>query len=563
MNQLLSGSLNVDMLLVSKQLEPLPPEKVDTLRHIQNYDVSKFNEAEVRSYIIDPMLRVLGYDKGTPFSTSLEHQLTFAGQMRRSDYHVHLWDENFWLLEAKRPQIGVPSFGYEDFSQALEYSVHPSVNAALIVLCDGLKLEIFDREVDVEHPVLHVEIKNLVAEFDKVRAILEPMQVWFFQKRRVIRLVDRVFDREFVMNRVEEFSDLLQRRLRGKKKTIVENFRKMEKPDSDAQREEVKSASLQELTELYMHFDFPIPVDNAVNIRLIELSMPGSFNVMHRTFPDQPRTANDSFMSQAAAYLAGLAEKRNTVEWLPAWLNPSRLADGAELDTSIQYLLGQCLSYFKDYEPYRLVLLAACTVSRIAKINVISNDAIQKLGTELHALARFTLPEISWAQVIASPKGQLINLIDTQAIAALDDFVLKNKTTNGDFQTESAKRQLQGYWELEKKLLATIPNYKALLAERSLGDLRTTECSSVTYDNLGHSTIARLHRFPKWKEYLLAEKREFVEQVASTGSWAAKELLGIKSEDKFPRMEDEQLADRFFLGDVDTLRAIRSGYSKS
>ena len=47
MNPLLSGSLDVDMLLMSKQSEPLTPEKVDTLRHIQNYDVSKFNEAEV------------------------------------------------------------------------------------------------------------------------------------------------------------------------------------------------------------------------------------------------------------------------------------------------------------------------------------------------------------------------------------------------------------------------------------------------------------------------------------------------------------------------------------
>jgi hypothetical protein len=559
MDPLLSGMIDVDMLMVSKQSEPLAPEKIDTLRHIQNYDVSKFNEAEVRSYIIDPILRILGYDKGTPFSTSLERQLNFVGQTRRFDYQVHLWDENFWLVEAKRPQIGVSSFGYEDFSQALEYSVHPSVNAALIVLCDGLKLEIFDREVDVENPALHVEIRNLVAEFDKVRAILEPMQVWFFQKRRVIRLLDRVFDKEFIMNRVEEFSDLMQRRLRTKRNTVVENFRTTVKPDTDAQRGRAESASLPELTELYMKFDFPNPIDNAVNRRLIALSTPRSFNVMYRIFPDHPRAVNDSFMSQAAAYLAGLAEKLGTVEWLPAWLAPDRQGS-AELDAPIKYLLDQCLTYFKGYEPYRIVLLAACAASRIAKINVISNDAIQKLGADLHALARFTLPEISWAQVVASPEGQLINLIDTQAIATLDDFVLKNKSANGGLQIESAKRQLQGYWELEKRLLAAIPNYKGLLAERPLGDMRMTEWSSVTYDNLAHSTIARLHRFPKWRGYLLAERRELVEQVAATGSWAAKGLLGVKIEDEFPRMTDEQLADRFFLGDVDTMRAIRSGY---
>ncbi|MDX8130061.1 hypothetical protein QLH52_22415 [Methylomonas sp. OY6] len=166
---------------------------------------------------------------------------------------------------------------------------------------------------------------------------------------------------------------------------------------------------------------------------------------MYRIFPDHPRAANDAFMSQAAAYLAGLAEKRDTVEWLPAWLAPGKQG-GAELDASIKYFLDQCLTYFEDYEPYRLVLLAANAVSRIAKINVISNNAIQKLGADLHVFARLTIPEISWAQVIASPEEQLINLIDMQAIAALDDFVVKNKMEKGGFKIESAKHQLRGYW---------------------------------------------------------------------------------------------------------------------
>jgi hypothetical protein len=39
------------------------------------------------------------------------------------------------------------------------------------------------------------------------------MQVWFFQKRRIVRLLDKVLDKEFNMNRVEEFSALVERRL--------------------------------------------------------------------------------------------------------------------------------------------------------------------------------------------------------------------------------------------------------------------------------------------------------------------------------------------------------------
>jgi hypothetical protein len=36
--------------------------------------------------------------------------------------------------------------------------------------------------------------------------------------------------------------------------------------------------------------------------------------------------------------------------------------------------------------------------------------------------------------------------------------------------------------------------------------------------------------------------------------------LGLKIEDKFTEMTDQNLADRFFLGDVETLLAICRGY---
>ncbi len=73
------------------------------------------------------------------------------------------------------------------------------------MLCDGLILEIFDREVSITEPVLHVDKANLRKDFNRIRAPVEPMQVWFFQKRRVVRLIDKVFDREFNLQRVAEF----------------------------------------------------------------------------------------------------------------------------------------------------------------------------------------------------------------------------------------------------------------------------------------------------------------------------------------------------------------------
>src|SRR5271170_6036455 len=248
-----TSPINIEQLLLTKSLEPLAKTHAEMLKRIEQYDVSGFNEAEVRSNIIDPIVRILGYDKGTIFSADLEHRLTFLGkQLKKADYKFALWKENFWLIEAKKPQIKKPKFGYKDLAQAIEYSIHPTVNAALVVLCDGVKLEIFDQEVSVDEPLLRVGLRNISAEFDKIRAILEPIEIWFFQKRRILRMLDRVFDNEFNMCRVEEFSGLLESRLNAKRNIVLENFRNADKGPSDEQQRAAETASLEDLCEVYL-----------------------------------------------------------------------------------------------------------------------------------------------------------------------------------------------------------------------------------------------------------------------------------------------------------------------
>lgn len=551
--------IDIDSLLLTKRLEPLPDTHAESLRKLEQYDVSGFNEAEVRSNIIDPIIRILGYDKGTIFSADLEHPLAFLGKQRRTaDYKFALWNENFWLIEAKKPRINKMAFDYKDLAQAIEYSIHPTINAALVVLCDGIKLEIFDREVSVNVPLLRVKVKAISAEFDKIRAILEPIQIWFFQKRRIIRMLDRVFDREFNMHRVEEFSTLIERRLQTKRNIVIENFRAAHKGAGDEHVKAAEVAPLEDLCEVYLFCETPTPVMNMVNKRLVDLSMSSSFPTMYRIFPDLPRTASDVYMAQAVTYLMALAEKRQTVEWLPAWLAQGRQSD-ASLEQPIQFLLDQCLTYFHEYEPYRLILLAACTIRRILKIAAISNNAVRSLGQELHAIARHVLPEISWAQILASPENQLLQLIDAQTTVGLHDYVRRNLNSQ-QFRSASAKQELKAIWQAELRLLNSIGNYADLLKERSLGEMRMTDWSSVTYDNLGHLTLCLLHRFPRWKEYLLNERKPLIEKLASIGSHAAKTMLGVDIRNSFGNITDVELADRFFFGDTTMLAALRSAY---
>jgi hypothetical protein len=133
------------------------------------------NEEEVRSFFINPIVEVLGYDKGTDFSVDLGKSIAYLDKNKFPDYKFNLWQENFWLIEAKRPSPGRTKFGYDDLAQAVEYAIHPDINAALVVLCDGSLTEIFDREVSLTEPVLRVEQRDLVRDFDKLRVLLEPI----------------------------------------------------------------------------------------------------------------------------------------------------------------------------------------------------------------------------------------------------------------------------------------------------------------------------------------------------------------------------------------------------
>jgi hypothetical protein len=321
-----------------------------------------------------------------------------------------------------------------------------------------------------------------------------------------------------------------------------------------------------DLIELFLFEERRIPVTNAVNLRLVELSTPSSFQVLLQMLPEQPRDATDVYMGQALAYLMRLEEAQPTVQIIPSWLTKDT-GDRRTLEGAVQFLLRQCLTYFSDYEPYRVILLAANAMRRIAKVVAVSTHAVQGIGKDLHALARHEMPEMSWGQILASPEHQIIGLMDGQVREAIYGFV-KRHSPDGrpfgggirGFQIESAKATLRGIWQLEAKLVASVGNYPKLMQERSLGDLRSIEWCSVTYDYLGHFALCMLRLFPRWQQYTLQNHRERLEELVGLGSSTAREMLGIPLIAKTEPLKDEVVAKRFFFGDAQMLRTLRSLY---
>lgn len=553
--------ISFDDLLQFKTLNALSGSALGELAKIEKLDVADFLEGEVRTFVIDPIVRILGYDKGTDFSVDLGRPIEFLDKNKFPDYKFHLWREHFWLIEAKRPIPTEDTFGYAALAQAIEYAIHPDINAALVVLCDGLKLEIFDREVSVTKPILHVDKENLRRDFDKIRGLLEPMQVWFFQKRRIVRLIDKVFDKEFNLQRVEEFRALVERRLASKRSVVLENFRRNVKPDHEERKEHILAAPIEELVDVHLFFEHSIPLTKVLIDSLVARCEFNTFHVLHKIFPDRPRDSNDVYMAQGLAFLMALGEKRASVEWLPAWLMQGGQQTQASLEKATQYLLKLCLTYFEDDEAHKIVLLAGAAIRRIFKLFLLSNEAQWHMGEVLHFLGRYHVAELSWNQIVSSPEGHLVAIMDGGALTATHRFVTGCRAERGEFKTEVAKLQLKELWKLEKTLLGSIDNYPKLRKERNLGDMRMVEAAEVTYDLLGHTTLCLLQRFPRWTSYALQEHRALIGALASMNSWRAKELLGLRPLDEFTPATNVDLANRFFYGDIETLEALRTGYS--
>jgi hypothetical protein len=546
----------IEHLLTHKRLEPLEQVHIDELIRIQSLDVTTFTEADVREEIINPILRILGYRKGVFSSVDREKHISFLGKTSRYiDYNLTLWEENFWLIEAKKPLS--KGFGYDELRQAIEYAIHPKINAALIVLCDGIKLEIFDREENLESPILFIKISDLVVEFDNIRAILSPMQVWFFYKRRVLKAIDKAFDSEFNQKRVNEFKSLIENRFSQKRRKVLENFQNKNILYKDNQ-EHFKTESLDNIVDIHFFFNHSITDTKIITKSLVNFcKIRGDFHIIDKIFPDYIRDANDHFYMNALYFLIGLNQENYSLNYCPNWLTSN---EDKSLEAAIKNLIALCLNYFSHDEPRKTILLASATFRRIIKLLGLVQNKFQE-AKYLHFINRYESPEISWEQITASPEKNMLLILDRDTLITTEKFVrVHSDSDNNKFKVNLAKQQLRELWLFEKTILESIQNYKQLRSERYLDqEIYPTEASCVVYDNLGHGCLCVLENFPKWKEYILSKHAKEILQLAHIGSWAAKELID-KNNLSITDFEPINLADYFFFGDEDIFNSLKKHY---
>ena len=530
----------------------------NTLDRIQSLDVTDYSEADVREKIITPLLGVLGYEQDSYFSVNRNRNLKLFGRNIFPDYSVALWSTNFWIIEAKRPKKAGKTFSFSDLKQALRYAVHPEINAALFVLCDGIRVDVYDREESLEHPIVSVEVANLRNSIDTLRALLSPLQVWFFEKRRVVRQLEKVFNKEFNIRRVEEFRALVDRRLESKRQVVAENMRSLvQRTDNvDERLNSIRSSEPAELIEGAFFVQFSRVETDAIAETLLQHCERSTFKVLHRIFPDDLRAINDNFCAHALNFLFHLHMQGLRVNWLPSWLGSAE-----DLDRVIKSFIGNCLTYFHSDQIRRNVLLCTAALRRIYKLAMLVDERVWNVGHIRHVITRYREPEDTWEQLVSSPERQNLLHLDDQVMLAVVELVREVNGMDTHLLPSLTERRLREYWEVELGILNRASSFGELDGLRNLGEIFPTETICVDYDYLGHTVLCLSDHHKNWKRYILDNHLEDVETLARMHSWQARKWLDARNEGSYPQLAEQAIADRFFLGDLDKYKQIKSAYN--
>lgn len=515
----------------------------------------------MKAEIIDPVLRVLGYEKETFFSLKREKSLKVINKDLFIDYSMMLWEEDFWIIEAKKVKRKQLTFIASELEQALKYATHPDINAALVVLCDGRLLEIYDREESVTQPVARLEVKTLAEDFHKLQALLSPWQAWFFQKRRVLRLIDKVLDHEINLGRLGEFKNAVDRRLEEKQGKILENWRNVHpvSDNFDARESDLRAMSIRDLVDGEFFLARGQADIDTITKTLAEKARPSAFEVMYQIFPDQPRDMNDRFLGTALCTAIEFEAAGKAVNWIPAWLGGGIQGEGIE--GVIKKLISLGLSTFNGDKDRKLVLQYSACVRRLTKIAMALVPMLSRIGQLRHEYLRHTLDELHMAQFMSSPESQNIRQLDALQMMLTTRFIRLCEQDRGEFHAARAETLLKEAWVTERVLLQDGTDYWTGLSGRGLnGEVNPTEHNWVDYDSLGHLFLCVLQHSPKWEEYALQQHRGEIQRLAGNGSWSARKLLGIASDEVILTLTDEEVAQRFFYGDLALFRDLRGAY---
>ena len=181
------------------------------LQGLSKIDFSGRGESYVESKFLFPLLEQLGYQQHKDYdvrvhgddgsSLKLKYPPVEAGakpvKHYSPDYIPTIRRKSFWVIEAKSAKDLTWPFAYKYLVQGLQYSIHPEVQAELLVLSNGADTAIYEPykaaflEGSFYDPVLHFRNTEILEKWpeifellsvEKVRVRVESLLIAHYEK---------------------------------------------------------------------------------------------------------------------------------------------------------------------------------------------------------------------------------------------------------------------------------------------------------------------------------------------------------------------------------------------
>ena len=142
-------------------------------------DNTDFEESGVREELISPLLKALGYrafgHNRIIREKTITHPFITTGSTKRplTNYPDYLLEVNrhyVWVLDAKKPSENILTGSNRE--QVYFYAMHPEVRVQYYALCNGRAFALY--HVQETAPLLHFQLEDLNANWDKLRHFLAP-----------------------------------------------------------------------------------------------------------------------------------------------------------------------------------------------------------------------------------------------------------------------------------------------------------------------------------------------------------------------------------------------------
>ncbi|MED1487975.1 hypothetical protein [Bacillus smithii] len=198
-------------------------------------DFSDWNEMDIREEFIAPLLRQLGYGKGTINDVIREKTQKLTNPYHRIgrkkvqvDYIPTIRLKNFWIIEAKPGNINEMSMG--DLLQAHLYAIHPEIRARYIVLINGWEIRVYDALTvqSWEDSLLICTPVNAETNFNTLINMIGAKSMLRFARQQILKQIEDSFAVERDEKEVAHFFTQIQQKITSLKQKVHHNAREFE-----------------------------------------------------------------------------------------------------------------------------------------------------------------------------------------------------------------------------------------------------------------------------------------------------------------------------------------------